>query len=64
MEKEKRNMKDDEAALFLGLSPQTLRNYRSQGNKGPAYIKIGRAVRYTVKDLEAFIEQHRVTSCE
>jgi len=38
---------------------QTLRNWRHLG-KGPAYLKIGRSVRYKVEDLENFINSKRV----
>lgn len=50
---------DVEAALVMGIKPQTLRNKRSQ-NLGPPYIKIGRTVRYDMADLMAFIDAHRV----
>ncbi|MHA1212611.1 MAG: helix-turn-helix transcriptional regulator [Candidatus Heimdallarchaeota archaeon] len=49
-----------QAAKYLCLSVQTIRNWRCQ-RKGPNYIKIhGRAIRYRVSDLLEFIEQHRV----
>ncbi len=47
------------AAECLGLAVQTLRNYRSLG-RGPKYVKLGRAVRYRMEDLESFIEAHLV----
>ncbi|MBW2022328.1 MAG: helix-turn-helix domain-containing protein [Deltaproteobacteria bacterium] len=49
-----------EAADFLGLAVQTLRNWRASGNGSP-YIKMGRAVRYSEADLRAFVEQRRIT---
>ncbi len=50
------NMLDDvQAARMLGLSPQTLRNWRTQ-RKGPRYIKLGRAIRYRPEDLENYIK--------
>ena len=45
----------EEAARFLRLSPRTLEKQRSNGG-GPAYRKFGRAVRYTVADLEHWAE--------
>lgn len=58
-----------EAADFLGVSPKTLNNWRSQG-RGPAYVKytgatdgLGRqrgTVGYRLGDLRAFVEAHRV----
>lgn len=44
---------DIEAARILGLAPQTLRNMRCQ-RRGPNYIKLGRAIRYRIEDLEEF----------
>jgi hypothetical protein len=49
------------AAHVLGLSVKTLRRWRWAG-KGPAFRKIGRAVRYSASDLEAFISSARRTS--
>ena len=54
-------MNDVEAAEILRLSPQTLRNWRTQ-NRGPAYVKAGRAIRYSVDDLRAFMDQNRVVN--
>lgn len=51
-----------EAASFLRVTPRTLRNWRHRGD-GPPYIKLGRAVRYTKKDLEDWIKAQRVGSC-
>ena len=50
---------DVRAAEILGLSPQTLRNWRSQ-SRGPDYVRIGRAVRYRVGDLIEFAEKRRI----
>lgn len=50
-----------EAATFLGLSRGTLSNMRVQGI-GPNYIKFGRAVVYTVADLVAYQDAHRVVT--
>jgi predicted site-specific integrase-resolvase len=49
------------AARLLGLSVKTLRRWRWAG-KGPAFRKIGRAVRYANSDLEAYIVEARRTS--
>ena len=40
-------MNERDTADYTGLSQQTLRNYRATG-RGPAYSKIGKAVRYLV----------------
>lgn len=50
---------DHQAAQILGLKPQTLRNWRGQ-DRGPAYIKAGRAVRYSLDDLIEFANSHKV----
>jgi hypothetical protein len=42
------------AARFLALSPHSLECYRTKGT-GPAFYKFGKAVRYAVADLEAWI---------
>jgi Helix-turn-helix domain len=39
-----------QAADFLHLSIRTLQAWRSQ-NRGPAYIRAGRAIRYRRRDL-------------
>ena len=48
-----------EAAKFLKKSVQTLRNDRCS-RKGPAYLKLGRSVRYKVSDLLEYLERHRI----
>jgi predicted DNA-binding transcriptional regulator AlpA len=54
-----RGLKDTEAAEMLGLHPQTLRNMRCKG-EGPAYHKLGKAVRYLEKDLLAYLEKRKI----
>lgn len=46
------------AAEILSLSRTTLRRWRSVGT-GPAFVKIGAAVRYKPSGLRRFIEHHR-----
>lgn len=50
---------DVQAADYLGLRPQTLRNWR-QLSKGPAYIKMGRAIRYPMPDLDLYANQRKI----
>jgi hypothetical protein len=50
---------EHEAAKFLKKSVQTLRNDRCS-RKGPAYLKLGRSVRYRVSDLLDYIERNRI----
>lgn len=47
------------AAAHLGISVQTLRNWRHL-RKGPNYCKIGRSVRYRTIDLVEFVENSRI----
>ncbi|MBZ5609130.1 MAG: helix-turn-helix domain-containing protein [Acidobacteriia bacterium] len=47
-------MQDTEAASILGLKPNTLRKWRVLG-RGPRYRKLGRAVRYSKADLDAWL---------
>ena len=47
------------AAEILYVAVQTLRNWRHQ-RKGPPYLKISRAVRYKVEDLENFMDSNRI----
>jgi predicted DNA-binding transcriptional regulator AlpA len=49
-------------ASYLGVSEQTLRQWRCAGT-GPDYVKLGDSpkadVRYTRKDVEQYIADHR-----
>jgi hypothetical protein len=49
----KRFVTTKEAAERLHISPSFLAKARVTG-QGPAYVKIGRAVRYSVEELEKF----------
>lgn len=50
---------DREAARLLGLSVATLRAWRLQ-QRGPRFVRFGRAVRYLPADLERFIDSNAV----
>ena len=43
-----------------GLSPCTLNQWRSQ-RRGPAFVKVGRLVRYRLADLDAWLQAQRVS---
>ena len=45
-----------EAALMLGVEPGTLARWACVGRHELRYIKIGRRVRYRLRDLQEFIE--------
>jgi Helix-turn-helix domain len=50
---------EDEAARITGFSVQTLRNNRFKGLGFP-YYKIGRSVRYKVKDILDYMEKYKI----
>ena len=47
---------DREAARFLGLAPQTLRNWRTN-RKGPKYVRLGGRIVYRLVDLNEFLNR-------
>lgn len=47
------------AAEILGITEHQLRVWRMQ-SKGPAYVKIGWAVRYYLNDLKAWVDAQRI----
>ena len=55
------NLTTIEAARFLNLKPATLGQWRWNG-RGPRFVKIGRACRYRLADLEAFLEERVFSS--
>lgn len=48
-----------EAADFLGISPDTMPRWRWAGT-GPAYLKVGRSVRYRLSDLEDYLKSRAI----
>ena len=48
-----------EAARYLGVAAGTLCNKRSRG-EGPAFVRVGRAVRYSEKSLEEFVCRNQI----
>ena len=51
-------LREDEAALFLGVSKYWLQRSR-WACEGPLYIKFSRAVRYDPRDLRDWVEANR-----
>ena len=49
-------LSDREFAQQYGLNPGTPAVWRTR-NKGPKFIKLGRAVRYRIADIEQWIEE-------
>ncbi len=52
---------EKEAATLLGVSVRTMQNWRQTG-AGPRFFKIGRAVRYSERDLADFVAARARTS--
>jgi len=50
---------EKEAAAYVDLSVKCLQARRA-AHKPPAFLKIGRSIRYRLADLDAFLDQHRV----
>lgn len=51
-------LNDFQASQYLNLSRSWLRQSRMRGT-GPKFLKLGRAVRYRLEDLEAWLLQHQ-----
>ncbi|EIC19500.1 helix-turn-helix transcriptional regulator [Thiorhodovibrio frisius] len=49
-------LNETEAALSLDLSPRTLQAWRIRG-EGPAFVKLGRSVRYDRAEIDRFIAE-------
>lgn len=52
----------NEAALFLGVQPQTLTVWHSTGRYSLPVVKVGRSVRYRLADLEKWLAERTVTN--
>jgi hypothetical protein len=66
-----RRLTEHQAAEYLGFSPSYLRNLRVADSRriekrdaivGPAWLKLGFAVRYDKQDLDAWLAKGRVTA--
>jgi excisionase family DNA binding protein len=51
-------MTESEAAARLGMKVATLRAWRHQG-RGPAFLRLGRAIRYLSSDVDEFVQANR-----
>jgi hypothetical protein len=51
---------ETELANIINRSVQTLRNDRHR-RRGLPYIRLGRSIRYDLRDVEAYIDEYRVT---
>jgi len=50
-----------DAAKYLGVSVSTLANWASTKTVKLQYFRVGKAVRYRKSDLDAFIQNNKVT---
>lgn len=48
-----------DAARYLNFTPAFMRRRREVGG-GPAYLRIGRTIRYRIADLDAWLAAHRI----
>ena len=51
-------LRTPDAAIYVGTAQSTLEKLRTLG-RGPAYIKLGRAVIYDTADLDAWLHANR-----
>jgi excisionase family DNA binding protein len=58
----KRLLNVREAAQYLGLEVDTV--YKKARLREVPYVKVGRALRFDVKALERFIEQHTIETID
>jgi hypothetical protein len=50
-----------QAAEVLAVNPRTLEGWRFKGG-GPRFVRVGRRVRYRMRDLRAWIEERTFES--
>jgi Helix-turn-helix domain len=50
-------LNENDAAAYLAVAVQTLRNWRSLG-QGPPFVHVGRRIGYRLSDLEGWVEKH------
>jgi hypothetical protein len=50
---------ETELARRANVSTAVLRKWRREG-KGPRFLKLGRLIRYLVRDVDAWLEAHAV----
>jgi excisionase family DNA binding protein len=51
-------MSNNEAAVYLGCTPDTLRVWTSR--RRVPFVKVGRLTRFLKADLDEYLDQHRV----
>jgi predicted DNA-binding transcriptional regulator AlpA len=61
MENKVKYLNEKEISNLTGLALSTLRNHRHKG-VGLPYIKVGRAVRYSFRDVVEYFESHKIST--
>lgn len=62
MEQQRRILRQNGAAKYVGLAESTLEKFRSIGG-GPRFVRLGaRAVGYDLRDLDEWIERQKRSS--
>lgn len=51
----------DDAATRLGITPETLANWRWR-DEGPSHVRVGRRVRYRLADLADYLDRQTRSS--
>ncbi len=51
----------DQAALYLGLDPKSMKDWRYR-RLGPPYQKIGHRIRYCQVDLDAYLKDRKIAA--
>jgi excisionase family DNA binding protein len=52
-----------DAAKLLAVARRTLARWRREG-RGPAYVQVGRGIRYRRKDIESFVRSGLIDPTE
>ena len=61
---ERRILRTNDAATYIGLSPSSLEKMRLRGD-GPEFLRLGgRAVGYDIHDLDAWLDDQRCNAPE
>jgi hypothetical protein len=50
-------LREKRTAQILDCSVAALRKWRRLGS-GPKFVRLGRAIRYNLRDLEAYLSEH------
>ncbi|MEX2150531.1 MAG: helix-turn-helix domain-containing protein [Steroidobacteraceae bacterium] len=64
MSAKKRLLTTEDVARMLGVTPQTIANWRQSGRHNLPHFKIDRMVRYDPADVEDFLANSEVTESQ